>query len=165
MFASRSIGNRKRVGTFEIREAESSREIEKLKIDYFCGIDGVTFGESTTDYSEDALALFCGSDTYLLFTKCETNGKNGFELFPCSKELPEEYRRQYPLEQPKKISCFYEQDVFSAVCVEYSEGFLYLKASECCEIDVQLSDDVYDPLEYTSLPWDSGKHIKFKSRR
>jgi len=163
-FASRDIGDRKRVGTFEIRVISNKVDIEQLNIDCFCGINGRTFASTVTDYSEDAIALFCDDAAYLLYLRPGTAGKYQFDICPCSKELLTEYTRQYPLKQPAKIICMYEQNDLSAIRLNYPEGYLYMKAMEYYDIQIQLSDKLYDPLEYSVLPRKEGKHMEFLKR-
>lgn len=169
IFSSREIGDRKRVGTFEIRAGENAA-IEKLSIDGICGIKGVTFASTVTDYHEDAIALFCGYDAYLLHIFPGPVGKYQMGLCPCSKELLTDYTRQYPLREPENIACFYEKGCLTAVRFQFSEGLLYLKTTEYYKIEVQLSDYLYDPLEFLHLPrkaenGDAGKHMEFQRRR
>jgi hypothetical protein len=164
IFASRDIGDRKRVGTFEIRAIDKTPEIEHINIDCFCGINGVVFASTVKDYREDAIALFCGNESYLLYIRPGTANKYQFSLCPCCRELLAEYTRQYPLKQPTKISCMYEKNNLSAVRLDYTEGFLYMRTTEYYEIEVQLSDDLYDPLEYSTLRGNKGKHMEFQKR-
>lgn len=81
-FASRDIGNRKRVGTFEIRAKDNAVDIEHLKIESICGINGTTFASTVTDYEENAIALFCDAEAYLLYL-CPGNG-NKYKFGICS---------------------------------------------------------------------------------
>lgn len=165
IFASRDIGDRKRVGTFEIRAVSNNVDIEHLNIDCLCGINGRTFASTVTEYSEDALALFCGSDAYLLHVLPGTTDKYQMKLFPCCQELLTEYTRQYPLGHPASISCFYEQSNLVAIRLNYANEFLYLNTTEYYEIEVQLSDDLYDPLTCSTWYSDSGKHMEFQKRK
>ena len=168
IFASRDIGNRKRVGTLEIRTQDDSTDIEHLNIDCFCGQNGHTFASTVTDYREDAIALFCGDESYLLYPRSITADDDRFQLdlCPCSRALLTEYTRQYPLKCPAKITSLYEQDNLSAVRLDFAEGFLYLRASEFYGIEVQLSNELYNPLEYSTLRNNGkGKHMEFQKRK
>lgn len=163
-FASREIGDRKRVGTFEIRAIGNKVDIEQLNVDCFCGINGCTFASTVTDYSEDAIALFCDDAAYLLYLHPGTTGKYQFDICPCSRELLAEYARQYPLKRPAKIKCMYEQNGLSAIRLDCPEGYLYMKAMEYTDIQLQLSDKLYNPLEYSVLPRKEGRHMEFLKR-
>lgn len=165
LFASRDIGKRNRIGTFEIRTVSTKVDIEQLNIDCFCGINGRAFASTVTDYSEDAIALFCDDAAYLLYLCPGIAGRYQFGLCPCSRELLTEYTRQYPLTQPTKTSCMYEQNDLSAVRLDYAEGYLYMRATEYYDIELQLSDKLYDPLEYSVLPRKGGKHMEFLKRK
>ena len=109
------------------------------------------FASTVTNYSEDAIALFCGDATYLLYLRAETSDKYHFDLCPCSQELLSEYTRQYSFKQLKKISCMYVQDGLSAIRVDYHERYLSMKATEYYAIELQLLDKLYDPLKLTPL--------------
>ena len=151
LFSSRSIDERKQVGTFEIRSNDDHTEMECLDIRFLCGMNGVAFSSAVTDYQEDALAVFCENDAFLLYVRLGTANKYRFELCSCSKELLTEYTFQYPIKSPSKISCFYEQDNLSALRFDCTEGFLYLIATDSYEIEVQLSYSQYGPLEKSNL--------------
>ncbi len=58
----------------------------------------------------------------------------------------------------------YEQNHLSAIRLDYPEGYLYIKATEHFGIELQLSDKLYDPLEYSVLPREEGKHMEFLKR-
>lgn len=164
-FASRDIGNRKRVGTFEIRSNGNAVDIEHLNIECICGINGTTFASTVTDYSESAIALFCDDAAYLLYL-CPGNGnKYRFGICSCSKELLKEYARQYPLKNHSQISCIFEQDNLQAIRIDYPEGYFYMLATEYYDIELQLTDKLYDPLTNSVLPRMEGKHMEFLKRK
>ncbi len=163
-FASRDIGNRKRVGTFEICAKDDAVDIEHLKIESICGINGTTFASTVTDYEENAIALFCNDAAYLLYL-CPGNGnKYKFGICSCSKELVKEYARQYPLKNHSQISCIYEQGNLQAIRIDYPEGYFYMLATEY-DIELQLNDRLYDPLANSVLPRMEGKHMEFLKRK
>lgn len=164
-FASRGIGNRKRVGTFEIRAKGNTVDIESLKIESICGINGTTFSSTVTDYEENAIALFCDDASYLLYLRPGTADRYQFCICPCSRALLSEYTRQYPLQQPKKTTWIYNQSNLSAVRLDFPEGYLYMVATEYYDIEIQLSDKLYNPLEYSVLPRKEGKHMEFLKRK
>ncbi len=164
-FASRDVGDRKRVGTFEIRPVNDNVDIEQLNIDCFCGIKGCTFASTVTNYEENAIALFCDDATYLLYLRPGTARNYQFGLCDCSRELAGEYIRQYPLKNHAQISCFYEQDNFQAIRVDYPEGYFYMLATEYHDIELQLSDRLFNPLENSCLPRMEGKHMEFLKRK
>ncbi len=163
-FASRDIGNRKRVGTFEIRVKDNAVDIQHLKIESICGINGTTFASTVTDYSESAVALFCDDGTYLLYLCPGSSNKYKFGIRSCSKELLKEYARQYPLKNHSQISCIYEQDNLQAIRIDFPEGYFYMLATEY-DIELQLNDRLYDPLANPVLPRMEGKHMKFWKRK
>ncbi len=164
LLASRDIGDSKRIGAFEIRDDNNSMNIEQLNLQCFCGINGRTFASTVTDYSEDAIALFCDDTDYLLYPCPGTASKFKLCLCPCSRELLTEYTRQYPLMYPVKTSCKYAQNDLSAVHLDYAEGYLYMKATEYNGIELQLSDKLNDPLESSVSPREQGKHMEFLER-
>lgn len=164
-FASRDIGNRKRIGTFDIQTYSRNVDVAQLRIEYFCAINGHTFANTATEYSEDAIALFCDDVAYLLYLRPGTTDRYQFSLCPCSRALLAEYTRQYPLKHPIKTTWLYEQDNLSAVRLDFPEGYLYMAATEYNDIEIQLSDKLYNPLEYSVLPRNEGKHIAFSKRR
>lgn len=165
LFASRDIGNRERVGTFEIRGCEECSAIETLGVKAVCGIDGYNFGSNVATYSEEALALFCDSGTYLLYVESENSDKCQLKLCRCTEKLAEEYDRQFPVGKSVSVTGFYEEGDLTAVRMNCPEGYLYLLIKEYDqEIDVQLSDKLYDPLEYSGLPGNLGKHLEFKKK-
>lgn len=164
-FAGRDIGDRKRVGTFDIRADGKKVDVDQLRIEYFCAINGRTFAGTVTEYSEDAIALFCDDAAYLLYLRPGTADRYRFGLCPCSKALLSEYTRQYPLKHPVKTTWMYEQDNLSAVRLDFSDGYLYMAATEYYDIEIQLSDKIYNPLEYSVLPRNEGKHMEFLKRK
>ena len=136
-----------------------------MNIQCICGIEGHTFASTVTDHSEDAIALFCDDAAYLLYLSPGIGEKYKIGVCPCSRELLTEYTRQYPLTQRAKTSCMYEQDDLTAIRIDYTEGHLYMMATEYYEIEIQLSDTLYDPLERSALPRMKGKHMKFLKRK
>lgn len=164
-FASRDIGNRKRVGTLEIRAKGNTVDIERLKIESICGINGTTFASTVTDYEEDAIALFCDDAAYLLYLRPGTTDRYQFGICPCTRALLSEYTRQYPLQQPKKTTWIYNQNNLSAVRLDFPEGHLYMAATEYYDIEIQFSDKIYNPLDYNVLPRKEGKHMEFWTRK
>lgn len=164
-FASRDIGDRKRIGTFDIQADSRKVDVEQLRIECFCAINGHTFASTATEYSEDAIALFCDDAAYLLYLRPGTTDRHQFGLCPCSKALLTEYTRQYPLKQPIKTSWMHEQNNLSAVRLDFPEGYLYMAATEYYDIEIQLSDKLYNPLEYSVLPRKEGKHMEFWKRK
>lgn len=162
-FASRDIGDRKRVGTFEIRAKGNTVDIESLKIKSICGLNGTTFASTVTDYEENAIALFCDDSSYLLYLCPGSIDKYKFGFCSCSEELLQEYTRQYPLKNHSQISCFYEQDNLKAIRIDYPEGYFYMLATEY-DIELQLNDRLYDPLANSVLPRMEGTHMEFQKR-
>lgn len=163
-FASRDIGNRKRVGTFEIRAKGNTVDIENLKIESICGINGTTFASTVTDYEENAIALFCDGAAYLLFLCPGSSNKYKFGICSCAKELLKEYARQYPLKNHSQVTCIYEQDNLQAIRIDYPEGHFYMLATEY-DIELQLNDRLYDPLANSVLPRMEGMHMEFWKRK
>lgn len=164
-FASHDIGDRKRVGTFDIRADSKKVDVDQLRIECFCGIKGNTFSSTVTEYIEDAIALFCDDAAYLLYLRPGTAGRYQFGICPCTRALLSEYTRQYPLQQPKKTTWIYDQSNLSAVRLDFPEGYLYMLATEYYGIQIQLSDKIYNPLEYPDLPYKEGKHMEFWTRK
>ena len=164
-FAGRDIGDRKRVGTFDIRADSKKVDVEQLRIESICAIKGLTFASTVTVYSEDAIALFCDDEAYLLYLCSGTDGRYQFGICPCTRALLSEYTRKYPLEHPIKTTWMYEQDNLSAVRLDFSDGYLYMAATEYYDIEIQLSDKIYNPLEYSVLPRNEGKHMEFLKRK
>lgn len=164
-FACRDIGNRKRVGAFDIRGDSKKIDVEQLCIDYFCAINGRTFASTVTEYSEDAIALFCDDAAYLLYLRHGTADRYQFGICPCTRALLSEYTRQYPLQQPKKTTWIYDQSNLSAVRLDFPDGYLYMAATEYYDIEIQLTDKLYNPLEYSVLPRNEGKHMEFLKRK
>ena len=163
-FASRDIGHRKRVGTFEIRAKGNPVDIEKLKIESICGINGTTFASTVTDYTENAVALFCDDVAYLLYLCPGSGEKYKFGICPCSEDLLKEYTRQYPLQNHTQISCIYEQGNLQAIRIDYLEGHFYMLATEY-DIELQLNGRLYDPLANSVLPRMEGTHMEFWKRK
>ena len=165
IFASRDIGDRKRIGTFEIRPFEEEKRVEDLSIDLICGDGGFRYGSTVTDYDETALTFFCGSEAYVLHAIPGSKDKYQMKLCHCAKELLIEYTRQYPVHKPALVSCFYENNELTAMKFDYDVGHLYFKTTEHYAIQVQLSDDQYDPLDCLSLRSQrNGKHMEFQKR-
>lgn len=164
VLASRDIGNRKRIGTFEIRPCQEDTPIESLRVDHICGAKGFTYGSTVTNYDETVLAFFCGKDAYLLHPVSGENSKHQMKLFHCSKDILTEYTRQYPVCTPEKISGFYEDGCLTGIRFDYDDEFLYFKTTEYYEIEVILSDYQFDPLKCCSLHSKPGRHIDFKKR-
>lgn len=164
-FASRDIGDRKQVGTFDIRADSKTVDVDQLCIECFCAINGRTFASTVTEYSEDAIALFCDDATYLLYLRPGTTDRYQIGICPCTRALLSEYTRQYPLQQPKKTTWIYDQNNLSALRLDFPDGYLYMAATEYCDIEIQLSDKIYNPLEYSVLPRKEGKHMGFWTRK
>lgn len=164
-FASRDIGDRKRVGTFDILADSKKVNVEQLCIESFCAISGRTFASTITEYSEDTIALFCDDAAYLLYLRPGTADRYQFGICPCTKELLAEYTRQYPLQQPAKTTWIYDQNNLSAVRLDFPEGHLYMVATKYYDIEIQLSDKIYNPLYYNVLPRKEGKHMEFLKRK
>lgn len=164
VFASRDMGDRKRVGTFDILADSKAVNVEQLRIESICAISGCTFASTVTEYSEDAIALFCDDTAYLLYVRPGTAGRYQLGICLCTKELLAEYTRQYPLRQPTKTTWIYDQNNLSAVCLDFPEGHLYMAATKYYDIEIQLSDKIYNPLDYNVLPHKEGKHMEFLKR-
>ena len=164
-FASRDIGDGKRVGTFDILADSKKVNVEQLCIESFCATSGRTFASTVTEYSEDTIALFCDDAAYLLYLRPGTADRYQFGICPCTKELLAEYTRQYPLQQPAKTTWIYDQNNLSAVRLDFPEGHLYMAATEYYDIEIQLSDKIYNPLYYNVLPRKEGKHMEFLKRK
>lgn len=64
-----------------------------------------------------------------------------------------------------KTTWMYEQNNLSAVRLDFPEGYLYMAATEYYDIEIQLSDKLYNPLEYSVLPRKEGKHMEFWKRK
>lgn len=159
--AGRDIGDRKRIGTFEIRDDISSVPVEQMHIKYFCGMNGHSFADTATKYEEDAIALFCSDGTYLLYPHPTKSERYQLCLCPCSKELLTDYTRQYPLTSPEKTIWMYEENRLSAVRLDFPEGHLYMLTNDHNVIEIQLSDELYDSLDYYVPPFGYGKHMDF----
>ena len=164
-FESRDIGDRKRVGAFDIPAGSKKVNVEQLRIESFCAISSRTFAGTVTEYSEDAVALFCDDAAYLLYLRPGTADRYRLGICPCTKELLTEYTRQYPLRQPVKTTWIYDQSKLSAVRLDFKEGHLYMAATEYSEIEIRLSDKIYNPLDYKVLPRNEGKHMEFLKRK
>lgn len=164
-FAGRDIGDGKRVGTFDILADSKKVNVEQLCIESFCATSDRTFASTVTEYSEDAIALFCDDAAYLLYLRPGTADRYQFGICPCTKELLAEYTRQYPLQQPAKTTWIYDQNNLSAVRLDFPEGHLYMAATEYHDIEIQLSDKIYNPLDYNVLPRKEGKHMEFLKRK
>lgn len=164
-FASRGTGNRKRVGTFDILPDSKMIDVAQLRINCICAINALVFADTTTEYSEDAVALFCNDAAYLLYLRPGTTDRYQLDICPCTKALLTEYTRQYPLQQPIKTTWIYDSNNLSAVCLDFPEGHLYMVATEFNDIEIQLSDKVYNPLDYSVWPCQEGKHIEFLKRK
>lgn len=102
---------------------------------------------------------------YLLYLRPGTADRYQFGICPCTKELLAEYTRQYPLQQPAKTTWIYDQNNLSAVRLDFPEGHLYMAATEYHDIEIQLSDKIYNPLDYNVLPRKEGKHMEFLKRK
>lgn len=83
--------------------------VEQLCIESFCATSDRTFASTVTEYSEDAIALFCDDAAYLLYLRPGTADRYQFGICPCTKELLAEYTRQYPLQKPAKTTWIYDQ--------------------------------------------------------
>ncbi len=164
-FAGRDSGNKKRVGIFEIRAKDNAVDIERLKIESICGINGTIFASTVTDYEEDAIAIFCDDAAYILYTCPGSSDKYKFGICSCSKELVNEYARQYTLKNHSRISCVYKQDNLQAIRIDYPEGHFYIVATENSNIGIRLSDKLYDPLDIYAFLSTKGKHIEFQKRK
>lgn len=112
-----------------------------------------------------SIALFCDDAAYLLYLRPGTADRYQFGICPCTKELLAEYTRQYPLQQPAKTTWIYDQNNLSAVRLDFPEGHLYMAATEYHDIEIQLSDKIYNPLDYNVLPCKEGKHMEFLKRK
>lgn len=165
IFASREIGDRKRIGTFEIRPVGNAVDAEQLKIECICRISGRGYASTVTEYEEDALAFFCGEETFLLYLRPATAGGYRLGLCPCSRELADEYRWQFPLSKPTKTSWLYQQNELAAARLDYPEGYLYLATTCYYGIEIQLSEERFDPLKKSSLSDSKAKHMEFLKRK
>lgn len=163
LLASRSADGRKRVGTFEIRTPREKVDVESLHIECICGLKGRSYGDTVTEYCEDSVALFCEDGAYLLYLTPGTGDRAQLSLYPCSKAMLAEYSRQYPPEHPSKTTWLYEQELLSAIRLDFPEGHLYL-TTDTYAIELQLSDRLYDPLKGYVLPFREGKHVVFRER-
>lgn len=164
-FASHAIGDKKRVGTFDIQTDSGKVDVEQLRIECFCGINGHTFADTVTEYNEDAIALFCEDTAYLLYLRQGTTDRQQLGLCPCSEALLAEYTRQYPLNRPSKITGVYEQNNLSAIRLDFPDGYLYMVATEYHDIGIRLSDELYDPPDDSALSCTEGKHMEFLHRK
>lgn len=162
--ASRNNDNHARIGTFDIRTDSKKVDVIQLRIKSFCAINGRTFASTVTEYREHSLALFCDDAAYLLYLRPGTFDRPQFEVCPCSEALLSEYTRQYPLQQPKNTTWLYDQNNLSAVRLDFPDGYLYMAATECYNIEIQLSDKLYNPLEHSGLLHNEGKHMEFLTR-
>lgn len=61
--------------------------VEQLCIESFCATSDRTFASTVTEYSEDAIALFCDDAAYLLYLRPGTADRYQFGICPCTKEL------------------------------------------------------------------------------
>ena len=164
VFASRNIGDRKCIGTFELRGYEEPVKIEDLEIDCICGISGYTYSDTVTNYDEPSIAFFCGKDGYLLHSIKGKKENQQMQFLHCSKSLLFRYTRQYPVGKPEHITCFYDGQELMAMRFDYGNQYLYFKTSAYCEIECQLANYLYHPNECYSLHSERGKHIEFKER-
>lgn len=164
-FASRDIGDKKRVGTFDIRADSKKIDAEQLRIERICAMNGRTFASTVTEYRENAIAIFCDDTAYLLYPRPGTADRYQFDICPCTRALLSEYTRQYPLQQPMKATWIFDQNNLLAVRLDLPDGYLYMKATEYNEIEIQLSDKIYNPLECSFLPRKGGKHMEFLKRK
>lgn len=56
------------------------------------------------------------------------------------------------------------QYIGTTICYfEFSN--LYMAATEYYDIEIQLTDKIYNPLEYAALPRKEGKHMEFLKRK
>ena len=165
-FSSRDTGKGKRVGTFGILSADKEPDVEQINVKYICALKGCSFADDSTKYSEKSIALFCDDGAYLLYLLPETDGRHRLGLCRCSEGMLDEHTRLYPLVRPGKAVWIYdEQNNLLAVRLDFSEGHLYIVANEHYEIEVCLSDELFDPTDWYPLPENKGKHINFLRRK
>jgi hypothetical protein len=163
-FASRPIGNRKRVGLFDIQEPSEPIEPRDLSIRSLCAISGRRFADRVTVYSEDALALFCDTGAYLLQAEVPNERRRQLVFHPCPSRLLDEYTREYPIPQAPPISCLYQDNDLYAIRLDCNGEYLHIIAANYPEMEIALSTDPHTPLECCDSFGNFGRHVDFKER-
>jgi hypothetical protein len=157
--------DRRRIGTYEILFAEEDENIEELDIELLCADSGKEYANTVTDYQEDSIAIFDKERAYILYLIPGKTEKYQLKIVPCSIEMTEEYRHQFPMGKPNNIKCFYEDGELTNIIFDYGDEYLYIKTFNFPEFDVLLSEQKFDSSNICSLLSKKGKHIEFTKRK
>lgn len=164
VFSSLDIGERNRVGAFEIREINSQINIERLNVKQICISKSNNYESHVDHYGERSIALFTDEGCVIVFPVENDGAKCSLNSVICSEDVAVEYTQLLPIGIPKEIQCYYTDDKISAIRFRCEEGYLYFGTTEYNEIEVLLSDEAFNPNKYINLLGRSGKHMEFSKK-
>lgn len=145
-FASQGIGDRKRIGTFEIRKnPESKLSVEN--VEYMACSSGKSYAERVVDYEEQAIILFEKDTAIVLCPSIGDYGKRGICKIKCSRDLVADFTRRLMIPAPESVEEYCEEDLITAMKIRCGDKYLYLKTTDYYEIEMKVSGEEYDPSE------------------
>ena len=146
-FASQDIGNRERIGAFEIRKKEKAEKLCIADIDYIACRKGKSYAERVVDYDEEAIAFFGKDVATVLCPSIGDYGKHNICTVRCSKDLVADFTRKLMLQAPESVEEYCEGDLITAMKIRCGDKYLYLKTTDYYEIEMKVSREEYDPSE------------------
>ena len=146
-FASQDIGDRKRIGTYEIRKQVGNEGLCIAGADYIACRKGKSYAERVVDYDEEALAFFGKEAATVLCPSIGDYGKHNICAIQCSKDLVADFTRKLMLQAPESVEEYCEGDLITAMKIRCGDKYLYLKTTDYYEIEMKVSREEYDPSE------------------
>lgn len=161
VFSSLDIGERNRIGSFEIREINGQIDFEHLKVAQICMSKGKSYASHVDHYDERSMALYTEDGCIIVFPVESDGEKCNLDFVVCSEAAAAEYTQLLPIGIPMKINSYHRNGKVSALRFYGEEGYLYFGTTEYNEIEVLLSDEVFNPNECLNFLSHSGKHMEF----
>ena len=165
IFTSHATSNRDRIGNFEIRPFESQKDICDLRINEICRSKRIVYSSTVTEYTEEAVALYCDDGAYLLYPSPRGWDVHHFSLLKCSEELLTEYARQFPVSHPRQIYHYEIPSQGSVIKFCLGGEFLYFRTTDYDDIKIVLTDLDIVPNDLYFIPFRTGKHMDCPLRK
>ena len=162
-FASQDVGDRKRIGTFELRKTQDDK-LCVADVEYIACRSGRSYAERVVDYEEEAVIFFEKDVATVLCPSVGDYGKHSICTIRCSADLLADYTRKLVLHSPESVQEYYEQDTVTAMKIRCGDKYLYLKTTDYYEIELKVSTIEYDPSENClSLRSKPGERLLFEN--
>lgn len=164
IFARHAASNWDCIGNFEICPFESQKDICDLRINEICRSKRIVYSSTVTEYTEEAVALYCDDGAYLLYPSPRGYGVHQFSLLKCSEGILAEFCCQFPVPKPSRIRSYKIPNEGTVIKFDLENEYLYFITTKYDNIEIILTDRDIVPTDYLIIPFGTGKHMEFSRR-